>query len=69
MFAGPSVSREREARDTLPAAPKVDADPGNRRLFVRGTSEQIAQVKQLVSGYSPISLEIKLRRTPFECCP
>lgn len=28
--------------------PKVDADPGNRRLFVRGTAEQIQQIEQLV---------------------
>jgi len=28
--------------------PKVDADPGNRRLFVRGTKSQIEQVEQLV---------------------
>lgn len=29
--------------------PKVDADPGNRRLFVRGTGEQIEQIEQLVA--------------------
>lgn len=29
--------------------PKVDADPGHRRLFVRGTSSQIEQIEQLVS--------------------
>ncbi|MEM9645679.1 MAG: secretin N-terminal domain-containing protein, partial [Planctomycetota bacterium] len=30
--------------------PKIDADPGNRRLFVRGKPQQIEQVRQIVSG-------------------
>lgn len=29
--------------------PKVDADPGNRRLFVRGTAQQIQQIETLVN--------------------
>ena len=28
--------------------PKIDADPGNMRLFVRGTKEQIAQIEKIV---------------------
>ena len=35
--------------DELPP-PNIDADPENRRLFVRGTAEQIAQVKKIVEG-------------------
>ncbi|MEL6110788.1 MAG: secretin N-terminal domain-containing protein, partial [Planctomycetota bacterium] len=35
--------------DELPP-PNIDADPENRRLFVRGTPEQIAQVKKIVEG-------------------
>jgi type II secretory pathway component GspD/PulD (secretin) len=46
-----SVSRDRRTSDeTLPPAPKVDADPGNRRLFVRGTAVQIDQIKQMVAN-------------------
>lgn len=33
-----------------PSGPRVDADPANRRLFVRGTAEQIRQIRQLVEG-------------------
>ncbi len=38
-----------DPRATSPStAPKVDADPTNRRLFVRGTGKQIQQIKQLI---------------------
>ncbi|KAA5544699.1 general secretion pathway protein [Roseiconus nitratireducens] len=37
---------DREARQ----APKIDADPANRRLFVRGTPEQVEQIRQIVEG-------------------
>ncbi len=57
MFAGQSSAsdsrRDRDDTDSVPAPPKVDADPGNRRLFVRGTAQQIDQVKQLVAGLKP----------------
>jgi len=44
-------SRDRRASDeVLPPGPKVDADPGNRRLFVRGTTAQIDQIKQMVAN-------------------
>ncbi len=33
-----------------PDAPKVDADPGNMRLFVRGKKHQIEQIKKIVAG-------------------
>lgn len=52
--------RDRDYRDrgsssrSQPAAipqtpPKIDADPGNMRLFVRGTKEQIAQIEKIVA--------------------
>jgi type II secretory pathway component GspD/PulD (secretin) len=45
-----STSRTRTTEVVPSTAPKVDADPGNRRLFVRGTTEQIAQIKQMVES-------------------
>ncbi|EMI18314.1 NolW domain protein [Rhodopirellula maiorica SM1] len=33
-----------------PDAPKIDADPGNMRLFVRAKRAQIDQIKKIVSG-------------------
>jgi type II secretory pathway component GspD/PulD (secretin) len=55
MFAAPTASgdRDRDNEVVQPAAPKVDADPGNRRLFVRGTTEQINQIKQMVTNLTP----------------
>ena len=40
----------RDSEEVLPPGPKVDADPGNRRLFVRGTAAQIDQIKQMVAN-------------------
>ncbi|HBE70652.1 MAG TPA: general secretion pathway protein [Planctomycetaceae bacterium] len=54
--------------EDLAAAPKIDADPGNMRLFVRGQRHQIDQIKQILSGLdSPetISRE-KLRVLPMQ---
>jgi len=46
-----SSSRDRRSSDeVLPPGPKVDADPGSRRLFVRGTTAQIDQIKQMVAN-------------------
>lgn len=46
-----TTSRDRRPGDeVLPPGPKVDADPGNRRLFVRGTTAQIDQIKQMVAN-------------------
>lgn len=48
-----SLTSPRDRRvvdEVLPPGPKVDADPGNRRLFVRGTSAQIDQIKQMVAN-------------------
>lgn len=42
--------RDRDEEEPKPAGPRVDADPANRRLFVRGTAEQIRQIRQLVEG-------------------
>ncbi|PQO25802.1 general secretion pathway protein [Blastopirellula marina] len=39
--------RDKKNEDRVPP-PKVDADPGNRRLFVRGTAEQIQQIEKLI---------------------
>lgn len=36
--------------DIDPNAPKIDADPGNRRLFVRAKRPQIEQIKKIVEG-------------------
>lgn len=42
--------RSRSSDTTATSLPKVDADPGNRRLFVRGTSDQVAQIRQMVES-------------------
>lgn len=47
MF-GVSDEDDRDDNENRVPPPKVDADPGNRRLFVRGTAEQIQQIEQLV---------------------
>lgn len=36
--------------DVDPDAPKVDADPGNMRLYVRGRPNQIEQIRRIVEG-------------------
>lgn len=36
--------------DIDPDAPKIDADPGNMRLFVRAKRPQIEQIKKIVEG-------------------
>ncbi|QEG02480.1 Bacterial type II/III secretion system short domain protein [Stieleria maiorica] len=42
--------RDRD-RDEMPLPPpKIDADPENRRLFVRGRQSQIDEIKQIVEG-------------------
>ncbi len=40
--------RDRDEQPVQP--PKIDADPENRRLFVRGRPAQIAEIKQIVEG-------------------
>lgn len=47
MF-GVTDEDDRDDDDNRVPPPKVDADPGNRRLFVRGTTDQIQQIEQLV---------------------
>jgi type II secretory pathway component GspD/PulD (secretin) len=39
-----------DPKSALMDSPKIDADPGNRRLFVRGKRHQIEQVKKIISG-------------------
>lgn len=36
--------------DELAKAPKIDADPGNMRLFVRGRRFQIEEIKKIIAG-------------------
>ncbi|GAB5406609.1 MAG: secretin N-terminal domain-containing protein [Aureliella sp.] len=36
--------------DELANAPKIDADPGNMRLFVRGKRHQIDEIKKIILG-------------------
>lgn len=53
MFELPTTDEDdrRRGRDEEPRVkpPKVDADPGERRLFVRGTGEQIKQIEDLIT--------------------
>ena len=39
-----------DPEDIDPDAPKIDADPGNMRLFVRAKKAQIEQIKKIVAG-------------------
>ncbi len=48
MFGVSDEDDDRKDEEHRVSPPKVDADPGNRRLFVRGTAEQIQQIEQLV---------------------
>ncbi len=48
MLDLPDVFDDPEAID--PDAPKIDADPGNMRLFVRAKRAQIEQIKKIVAG-------------------
>jgi type II secretory pathway component GspD/PulD (secretin) len=45
-----SSSSSRGRNDSQLDLPKIDADPGNRRLYVRGKPHQIAQIKKIVAG-------------------
>jgi type II secretory pathway component GspD/PulD (secretin) len=44
-----------DPEDIDPDAPKIDADPGARRLFVRGKRHHIDQIKEIVSGLDATS--------------
>lgn len=39
-----------DPEDIPPGTPKIDADPGNMRLFVRAKRHQIEQIKKIVAG-------------------
>ncbi len=41
--------------DIDPDAPRIDADPGNMRLFVRAKQSQIEQIKKIVAGLDSTS--------------
>ncbi len=46
-----NVPLDPKSKQTVdPQAPKIDADPGNRRLFVRAKRHQIDQIKTIVEG-------------------
>ena len=51
----------------LSPKPRIDADPGNRRLYVRGKPEQIEQIKKIVAGLDTASAtaETDLRVLPL----
>lgn len=48
MLDLPETAKERERMG--PDVPKIDADPGNMRLYVRGKKHQIEQIKKIVEG-------------------
>jgi type II secretory pathway component GspD/PulD (secretin) len=48
-----SRDRDEDEEAAKPKGPRVDADPANRRLFVRGTADQIRQIRELVEGLGP----------------
>ncbi len=48
MLDLPSTSAS--AKDSPTGLPKIDADPGNKRLFVRATRFQIDQIKKIVEA-------------------
>ncbi len=54
--------------DVDPNAPKIDADPGNRRLFVRAKRPQIEQIKKIVAELdeaAPVDDASQLRIFPL----
>ncbi|EMI26275.1 secretin N-terminal domain-containing protein [Rhodopirellula europaea] len=55
--------------DIDPDTPRIDADPGNRRLFVRGKRHRIDQIKTIVEGLekggAPSDAE-QIRVLPFK---
>lgn len=50
MFVPPSDEKDKTTEPPLVPAPRVDADPGNRRLFVRGTTDQVTQIRKMVES-------------------
>ncbi len=45
-------SRDRDDEEPAQQGPKVDADPGSGRLFVRGTAMEIRQIEELIQRVS-----------------
>lgn len=55
--------------DIDPDAPKIDADPGSMRLFVRAKKPQMEQIKQIVQGLDsgqPVGNDDELRILPLK---
>ncbi|MCR9293747.1 MAG: general secretion pathway protein [bacterium] len=55
--------------DIDPDAPRIDADPGNRRLFVRAKPHRIQQIKRIVEGLDAGVIEQQsetIRLLPFK---
>lgn len=55
--------------DIDPDAPKIDADPGGMRLFVRAKKPQMEQIKQIVQGLDsgqPVGNDDELRILPLK---
>lgn len=50
MFVPPTEEKGKTTEPPLVPAPRVDADPGNRRLFVRGTMDQVTQIRKMVES-------------------
>jgi type II secretory pathway component GspD/PulD (secretin) len=50
MLDLPSPYDDEDDDDSEIAPPKIDADPENRRLFVRGRPSQIDEIKRIVQG-------------------
>lgn len=50
MLDLPSPYDDEDDDDSAIPAPKIDADPENRRLFVRGRRSQIDEIKKIVEG-------------------
>ncbi|MCA9139636.1 MAG: hypothetical protein KDB00_22840 [Planctomycetales bacterium] len=50
MLDLPSPYDDKDKDDSKISPPKIDADPDNRRLFVRGRRSQIDEIKRIVEG-------------------
>ncbi len=50
MLEPPTATEKSRGRELAVDTPKIDADPGNMRLFVRAKRHQIEQIKKIVAG-------------------
>ncbi len=58
-----------DPEDIDPDAPKIDADPGNSRLFVRAKKAQIEQIKKIVEGLDDSSTAPRSSEEAFRILP